>query len=89
MLIREDSPLDGGSLPGRGWRRPRGWRVYGGKVSEGGIGGEEESRLDRSKPQVDGGEGSRVGWAGEEMVGGVRGGIAVGADVDRGSAYSV
>ena len=45
--------------------------------------------MDGSKPQVDGGEGSRVGWAGKEMVGGVRGGIAVGADIDRGSAYSV
>ena len=45
--------------------------------------------MDGSKPQVDRREESRVGWAGKEMVGGVRGGIAVGADIDRGSAYSV
>ena len=58
-------------------------------MSEGGTGGEEESRLDGSKPQIDWREGSGVRWAGEEVVGGVRKGAAVGAGVGGGSAYTV
>ena len=54
MKFKIGSPLDGGRLPGWGWRRTRGWGVYGGEVSEGRLGGEEESRFDGAKPQING-----------------------------------
>ena len=58
-------------------------------MSEGGIGGEEESRLDRMKPQVDGREWCRVGGTSEEVIGSVRERVAVWASVCGGSANSI
>ena len=89
MKSKVGSPLDGGSLPGRGWWRTRGWRVNGGEVSKGRLGGEEEGRFDGLKPQIDGVERSGERRAGEEMSGCVRMRVAMGAGIGWGSANAV